>query len=235
MCCHTTYKNSLSDRKTLVRWLVMTWQSCGFVTGNLRMPTCARPRHHALWLDVSPLFFNSLPDFVRRLPLPSSQAGIVLVSMMEVHEYWPLASHLKSESSSWNVRRHLVTMVTCLYQLLFVPVWEDGLFCVFLCESVLVNRYESESGTLVVWFVSLLCLCVIRSMCEFMVLMTTFFVYKNYNVCIISKDNCKFRQEIYFTFFLTLVTKVIRFCHLVAIMSTSWFCQNPVIWMSCQS
>lgn len=52
-----------------------------------------------------------------------------------------------------------------------------------------MNRYESESGTLIVWFVSLLCLCVIRSMCEFMddielgkktfhVLMTTFLFTK---------------------------------------------------------
>jgi len=110
--------------------------------------------------------FNDFLGFLVYKPSPPSQTGIALVSMMEVHEYWPPASYLKSESSSWNVRRHLVAMVTCLYQLLFVLVWEeDRLFCVFSLLWVLVNRYEKES--VIVCFVSLMFECDKRSVCWF--------------------------------------------------------------------
>lgn len=129
------------------------------------MHTCAWPEHSPF---LSTAAFNYFLSFLVNKPLPPSQTGIVLVSMMEVHEYWPPASHLKSESSSRNVRRHLVAMVTCFYQLLFVLLWEDELFCVFLCcECLWTGMRESLRVSYSLFCVSFLFECGKRSVCWF--------------------------------------------------------------------
>lgn len=152
--------NSWTGQASGIRWLVVTWRTCGFVEGNLRMPTCAWPEHQALCqaqflYSTLQLFWIIFLAFwsISLCHLPR------LASFKSVwwrYDIWPLASHLKSESSSWNVRRHLVAMVTCLYQLLFVLVWEDGMFCVFLCCECLWAGIRVSLGQ----FLSVLFVCV---------------------------------------------------------------------------